>query len=359
MLTIKAPSLYACEPGLLTRAGGLLSRYGHKACIIAGKRAWRAASPALVPSLEKWRIGHEVGILPGYPTYERVLHFATESARSKADFIIGVGGGRVCDLAKGVGNLRGIPVVTVPTVAGTCACWAARSILYTDEGDFDRILWNARNPDMVLADVDILLRAPKRYLAAGIMDTVAKWYEFEPLIDRSPNDLVLRQDVAVARLAREILEEKGPGAMGGAPNVEAFRQVLDAIFFLAGSTGSFASGAAYQGFAHPWYYATTRIPESRHRLHGEKVAFGLLLQFILTGADAGFIDGFVRQLAFYGMTDVPEDWQAGDPCASSRRLSEIIVKEHPDVIEKGFVRDADHCAAAIDEASERLRKMYG
>lgn len=355
MLTIKAPEIYLCEPGALRRAGELASRYGHRAFIIAGERAWQSVEDILVPSLAEWRIDWEKGALRGYPTYAKVLDLVARSAQVRAEFVIGVGGGKVCDMAKAVGNLRGIPVVNIPTVAGTCACWAARSILYTDEGDYDRILWNAANPNMVLADVDVLIRAPKRWLASGIMDTLAKWYEFEPLIGVDPGDVVLRQDVAVAKLAKDILEALGPAAMSGEADPEQFRQVLDAIFFLAGATGSFANGAAYQGFAHPWYYATTRVPESRHRLHGEKVAFGLLVQFILKDKPRAFIDGFLAQLAVYGITDVPADWSAGDNIEAA--LAERVLREYPSMIEKGFARDVGQCADAIERASEWLRSV--
>ena len=361
MLTIKAPETYACEPGLLEHAGELVSKYGRRAFIIAGERAWQAVEKTLAPGLEAWHIAWARQTLRGYPTCEKALDLVSQSAQARADLIIGIGGGKVCDMAKAVANLRGIPAVNIPTVAGTCACWAARSILYTEDGDFDRILWNAANPSMVLADVDVLIRAPKRYLASGIMDTLAKWYEFEPLIEAEPGDIVLRQDVAVAKLAKDILEALGPGAMADGPDPEAFRQVLDAIFFLAGATGSFANGAAYQGFAHPWYYATTRVPESRHRLHGEKVAFGLLVQFILKEKPRAFIDEYLRQLVFYGITDVPGDWHTADEAGTIRALAERVLNEYPGMVEKGFARDSAHCAQAIEEASELLRssRTYG
>lgn len=356
MLAIKAPEAYYCEPGVLARAGELTARYGGRAFIIAGSTARRAAGDRLEAGLRERHIEFDTAVMEGYPTFERVLEYTASSAGVRADFIIGVGGGKVIDVAKGVGNLRGVPVVTVPTVAATCACWAARSVLYTADGDFDRFLWNARNPSLILADTDVLSLSPKRFLAAGILDTVAKWYEFEPLIERDPNDVVLRQDVAIARLALDILEALGPKAMEDAASPEEFRQVLDAIFFLAGATGSFANGKAYRGFAHAYYFASTRVAESRRLLHGEKVAFGLLVQFLLKQKPEDFVRRFIDELKYYRITDTPHDWGAADAGKTVRRIAGLIVKEFPVVVEKGFVSGADDCAEAIDRASLLLRR---
>ena len=355
MLTIKTPEEYRCERDILKQVGEFVSRYGRRAFIISGETAWKAVEDVLSASLEKWKIDFKVHIMKGYPTYDKVVRYASESVDEQADLVIGVGGGRVCDVAKGTANHRNLPAVMIPTVAATCACWAARSILYTDDGDFDRILWNEHNPNMILADTKVLAKAPKRFLAAGILDTQAKWYEFEPLIDSDPGDVVLRQDVAISKLAFDILEELGAKAMTDTSTEEEFRQVLDSVFFLAGASGSFANGKAYRGFAHSYYYATTRIPESRHRLHGEKVAFGLLVQFVLKEKREVFLDHYLDELLSYGITDIPEDWNTRDTEDTEKKIAELILKESPIVVEKKFVSNSIDCADAIHKASGLLR----
>lgn len=356
MVTVKAPETYINEYGIRKETGKYVSAFGSRIFILAGKTAWEETGADVAASLADWHCSPQVRIMAGYPTEEAVRQFAFEAYEGRADAVLGIGGGRVIDAAKAAGNLCGLPVATMPTIAATCACWAARSILYDANGSFDRIQWNRENARLILADTEILARAPRRTLASGILDSMAKWYEFEPLIAADPEDLVLQHDVATARLVLDVLRAEGPGLFrdGGSP--AQWRRVTDAVFYLTGATGSFAGGKAYRGFAHSYYFSTTRIPESRRRMHGEKVAFGLLVQFLLAGKDEAWLKDFTDTLLLYGMTDVPGDWGAPDEENMIRELSERIVREWPVVIEKKQAENARQIAGAVREASRRLRE---
>ena len=356
MVTVKAPETYLNEYGIRKETGKYLSEFGPRVFIVAGKTAWEETGRDVTAGLAAWHCVPDVRIMTGYPTVETVRQYAWEAYGAKADAVLGIGGGRVIDAAKAAGNLCGLPVAALPTIAATCACWAARSILYDAEGSFDRIQWNRENTRLILADTEILTRAPRRTLASGILDSMAKWYEFEPLIAADPGDLVLRHDVATARLTLDLLREEGPEVYRGGGTPKQWQRVTDAIFYLTGATGSFAAGNAYRGFAHSWYFSTTRIPQSRHRMHGEKVAFGLLVQFLLAGKDEAWLRDFTDTLLMYDMTDVPGDWQVPDEETMIRELSERIIREWPVVLEKKQAESASQIAEAVREASGRLRK---
>ena len=347
MLKIKAPDTYINEYGILKEAGKYISEYGRNAFIIAGRTAWSKVEPVLSKSLKEHLISFDLTVMEGYPTYEKIIEYADQAFVKKADIIIGIGGGKICDMAKAVGNHRNIPVVMIPTVPATCACWAARSIIYKEDGDFDLQLWNTQNSRLVIADTGILKEAPARYLASGIMDTFAKWYEFEPLIKRDKTDIVLRQDVAIAKLAYDLLKEFGLKAYDKTADDEEFKQVIDAIIFLAGACGSFANGEAYRGFAHSYYYASARIPESRYQLHGEKVAFGLVAQFILNGEKGSFLREYLEDIKHYGILDTPKDWKSDDPHRSVRKIAESL----------GDWGGPDQVEAAIWEAGRQIQSI--
>jgi glycerol dehydrogenase len=358
MLTIKSPETYINEFDIVRGAGKYISAYGKNAYIIAGKTAWEKTEEKLSESLKEWHIEHKLQIMEGYPTYQKVEMYASAAYQFQADVVLGIGGGKACDVAKAVGNFRNIPVVTIPTVAATCACWAARSVLYTEEGNFDFIQRNRFSPKLILADTRILLEAPKRYLAAGIMDTLAKWYEFEPLVAKNQEDVVLRQDVAISNLAFQILDELGAKVRNNTATDEEGKQVIDAILFLAGATGSFANGNAYRGLAHPYYFVSTRIPESRYLLHGEKVAFGLLVQFILAKKEEGFIEGYLKRLTEYEICGSPLEWHTEDVNKTIHIMAELLLTEWPVVREKGFVHSAEEAEQAMQKACELLKKIF-
>ncbi len=71
----------------------------------------------------------------------------------------------------------GVPVAIAPTIASTDAPCSAVSVIYTDEGEFDRYLLLPNNPNMVIVDNKIVAGAPARLLAAGIGDALSTWIE--------------------------------------------------------------------------------------------------------------------------------------------------------------------------------------
>ncbi len=66
-----------------------------------------------------------------------------------------------------------IPVAIAPTIASTDAPCSALSVIYTDNGEFDRYLLLPNNPDRVIVDTNIVAGAPARLLAAGIGDALS------------------------------------------------------------------------------------------------------------------------------------------------------------------------------------------
>jgi glycerol dehydrogenase len=70
-------------------------------------------------------------------------------------------------------------VIQVPTVAATCAAWSPFSVLYNRQGGHSGSLPLRRFP----AGSSWIVRSspPRRaFLKAGIVDALAKWFEFSP-----------------------------------------------------------------------------------------------------------------------------------------------------------------------------------
>ena len=65
--------------------------------------------------------------------------------KNDINVIIGVGGGKILDTAKSVGYYKDIPVVIVPTIASTDAPCSALSVIYTEEGVFEKYLFLKQN----------------------------------------------------------------------------------------------------------------------------------------------------------------------------------------------------------------------
>jgi glycerol dehydrogenase len=303
MIDIISPKRYLNAPGALAETGALVSPLAKRALLVGSKTALAVAGDALRASLCAAGVAHETHEYNGFPTREAAQVTALRAKKCGAEALIATGGGRIMDTVKTAGAYSGLPVVAVPTIAATCAPWAPVAILYTVEGAFSEAVPYKQSPVLVVADSDVLAKAPARYLRSGIADTFAKWYEVSPSLKHS-DDIYLRLSVKYGELAREILESKG-ASVAAAPAVcsrSDFADVLDAIFLLAGLCGSIKSINKTQGIAHPLYNAFSLLPELRPRLHGEKVAFGLVAQGILEGQSEGEI---AHRLALFTTLQIP------------------------------------------------------
>ncbi|OPX43075.1 glycerol dehydrogenase [Ruminiclostridium hungatei] len=284
MINVKTPELYVSEPGAIHLLGTLMGKAAAKAVVVWSETAKKVTQKDVCKSFENQGITMIQYEFAGYPNIDTASAIAILALNNGVDFIVGIGGGRVLDTSKAGGDIANIPVIAVPTIAATCAAWAALSVMYTKEGNFDHFRANRRSPEIVVADTTILAQAPVRYLKAGIADTLAKWYETSVGYDVKNSSLSYMNSVNGARLAYDFLLEKAEKVIrnfeAGIIDENSVR-TIDAIIFLAGNVGSYVGEKAYSGFAHPFYHSSRIIRETRNKLHGEIVAFGLIVQAVL------------------------------------------------------------------------------
>lgn len=331
MYTIKTPYRYINEAGAARKAGEYLKEAGKNPLIIASSHAQKAVGKDFFETLKETGISSKnLFTFEGFPSQRQFDFYAEKAKDLKADFVIGIGGGRVLDTSKAAGDIAGIPVATVPTVAATCAAWAALTVQYDDNGSFVFMRRNKNSPLIVLADPEIIFTAPKRYLFSGVVDTFAKFFEVRPTVERFPDDTPSNISLAEAKIAYKnlessvfkALEESEKGIYG-----KAAEDVVDAIIYLAGICGSVTSNHGHYSFAHPFYHTSTQILKSNIKLHGEKVAFGIVVQLVLEGKSEAEILDAISLFAKYNADFVISDFNFDK--ADLRFLSVQIRKNFP------------------------------
>lgn len=282
MLAIKTPQNYLNQDGVIEKVGEFIAPLAQKVLIVTSPRAWQAVGESVTTSLQQHSIAFRLSFLPGECSRDAVDTLAAQALQQEAELILGIGGGRVLDSAKAVGETLGqLPVITVPTIAATCAAWSPISVLYDDTGTHLGPLPLTRLPVWVLVDSAAIAKTPSRYLNAGIVDALAKWYEFLPYLRNGDDGLALLLKSQAAKLALDTFKTYGQQAIADNQHQQvsvALRKVIDAVIALAGLANSMADEVPRIGIAHAIHNSMTRLPELHDWLHGEKVGFGLAVQ---------------------------------------------------------------------------------
>jgi len=135
--------------------------------------------------------------------------------------------------------------------------------------------------------MDIIARAPVRFLVAGMGDALATWFEARSCVNTSSKNecggLSTWTGYKLAGLCYEVLLEYGVQAKkdneAGIVST-ALNRVTEANILLSGI--GFESGGL--AAAHAIHNGLTVLAETHTSYHGEKVAFGLLTGLHLTGS---------------------------------------------------------------------------
>ena len=244
-LLISTPVLYKNKPGALNELGEVVEQFAKdkkKVLLIFSKTAKEKTGEIIHSQLASKDISFAEEIFLGFPSKRQAEEYAETARKENVDLLIAVGGGRTMDVTKAAGTFSDLPVITVPTIAATCAAWAAVSILYTDDGDYDRGFMNPKSPVAIVADTAVIANAPVRYIKAGLADTIAKWYEpefknaFPDIISQHGSKLALD---TIRELSLPVIANAEKGIVD-----ENTIKVVDSIIYLAGFVGSFFSTIA-------------------------------------------------------------------------------------------------------------------
>ncbi|TVY01879.1 iron-containing alcohol dehydrogenase family protein [Paenibacillus cremeus] len=300
--TLGSPNAYIHEPGILHKAGEWIVKFGHSVFIVTGEKSWDSCGRTLIDSLESEGVRYSVEKYRGECSYEEVARLK-ELAAGEPELICGVGGGKVLDTAKALANDLGKPFVAIPTLAATCAAVSNLAIMYTEDGVYINFPVYVRGTELCLVDTEVIAQAPVRYLGAGIADTLAKWIECPMAATGKKHNMSTVVGLQMAKLCYDTLLKHGAQAMNDAEqgiSSEALQHIIDTNILISGLVGGFGEDNCRSAAAHAVHNGLTVIPESHHAFHGEKVAYGILVQLVLENrpqADLDEVLGFFKELA--------------------------------------------------------------
>lgn len=280
------PGRYIQGTGALQHLPEQLQQLGNSALVIAGRTARNHLLSALLPRLQKAYLSMEIAAFGGECTDEEIERLTALALERKSAVIVAMGGGKVLDTAKAVGNAAGAKVAIVPTIASTDAPCSAVSVVYTSDGAFKRYLFFPRNPELVLVDTEVIAQAPLRFLVAGMGDALSTWFEADACRQASASNQAggvgTLAAYQLARLCYDTILEYGEAACRSCEAkvaTPALERVVEANTLLSG-LGFECAGLAS---AHSIHNGLTVLPGTHDYYHGEKVAIGVQAGLFLSG----------------------------------------------------------------------------
>lgn len=358
------PGKYVQGVGVIAETGRYAGILGRRPLLLWGKRTRDAVGKAVLAGMAKAGVKHVEVEFCGECTKAEARRAAGIGRAHKADVVVGIGGGKVIDAAKGVADLLSCRHMTVPTIASNDAPTSACTIWYNEAGEWvDVGSWDF-NPDIVLVDTAVIAQAPVRYFVAGMGDALSTYPEasanFQSQSVCAAGGVQTMTAMAIARLCFDTLMTHGIKARKAVaqgrvtPEVE---RVVEANVLLSG-LGWESGGLAC---AHAIANALPDFPETHGCLHGEKVSFGLMSQMCL---DRKMKRDEVRRIAEFmiaiglpvtfkdiGLEGVSKDRLMKFAHRCARRDS--FVHHHP------FEVTAEDMFEAMVKADELGRKMKG
>ena len=279
-----SPSKYLQGAGEMKNIGTYAAKCGKKALVLISQGGYRRIGAMIEESFA----GSDCDVVFDYfngECCESEINRLVAIVKEKGcDLVIGVGGGKIFDTAKAVAYYAETPVFICPTIASTDAPCSALSVVYTEEGVFERYIFLTANPNLVLMDTDIIVKSPVRLTVAGMGDALATYFEARACQRSGATSCAggktTEAAMALAKLCFDTLMEEGVKAkiaLEAGVCTPAVEKVIEANTLLSGigfeSAGLAGAHAIHNGF--------TVLEECHHMYHGEKVAFGTLTQLVL------------------------------------------------------------------------------
>lgn len=208
------------------------------------------------------------------------------------DFIVGIGGGKVIDVAKLASKKRSIEFLSIPTAASHDGMASSRASIKGRDGS---VSIEAHAPLGVLADTKIIKNSPLRLYASGCGDILSKFtatLDWE-LANKVKGEGISEYSIALSRMTAKIIMDSS--SVVAKRTEEGVRKVVKALISSGVAMSIAGTSRPGSGSEHKFSH-TLDILSPNSGLHGEQCGIGSIMMMHMHGGDWETIRDVLKEI---------------------------------------------------------------
>lgn len=246
--------------------------FGHKVLIISGVNVKNLIGKIIDESLSSFGLSHHWYLINS-ATVDHAKQVVGLAKNQRSEVLIGLGGGKSVDIAKLSAYYANLPLISVPTSASHDGISSPFASIKGLDKPYSLV---AKPPVGILADIVIIANAPRRLLASGCGDLIAKMTAVKDweLARDEKGEYFGKYAANLARLSANLIIEESERI--GKGDRESVRDVVEALISAGVAAGIAGSSRPCSGSEHLFSHALD-ILAPNIGLHGEKCGIGTII----------------------------------------------------------------------------------
>jgi len=268
--------------GVIEGVVEVCGRLGFKesALIVAGSKTYDVAGKAVKTLLEEEGMKIDTLIVES-ATIKDVRVVEEEIKVLEPQVVFGVGGGTKIDVAKLSSANQEVPFISVPTTASHDGIASPVSSVKGFEKPYSVM---AQAPIAIIADTNVIMRAPHRFFISGCGDVIAKFTAVEDwkLAHEVKNEYYGEYAASLALMSAKLVTQNAEVIKPD--EEEGVRVLLEALISCGVAMSIAGSSRPCSGSEHLFSHALDMI-RPNHAMHGEQCGVGAIMMAYLQEAD--------------------------------------------------------------------------
>ena len=277
---IQMPREVHIGSGVIDNTGRICKglRFSGNTLVVTGENTLKIGGEKVIESLENENFSVDMVKVKSASNKSVKM---VEKKLEDVSLVLGVGGGKVIDVAKMASTNAGLLFMSIPTAASHDGIASPLASIRNFKG---LVSLTAQSPIGVIADTDIIRNAPFKLLTSGCADIISNYTAIKDwkLAQRLQNEKYSESAAALSLMTAKLIIKSANAIKKGLE--ESTRLVVKSLFSSSMAISIAGSSRPASGSEHKFSHALDKIAP-KTCLHGEQCGVGTIMMMNLHGGD--------------------------------------------------------------------------